>query len=74
MEVVAAKVFTVVSLNIVSISGSLKEFRLYVIVGAISWDGTTDMQINTRRLRAGSYNFTVYRGRKVADNGKIIIR
>lgn len=36
--------------------------------------GTADMQINTRRLRAGSYNFTVYRGGKVADNGKIIIR
>lgn len=36
--------------------------------------GTVNMQINIRRLRAGKYNFTVYRGRKVADNGKLIIK
>lgn len=36
--------------------------------------GTGNIQIDTRRLRAGSYNFTVYRGGKVADNGKVLIR
>lgn len=36
--------------------------------------GVSNMQIGTRRLRAGTYNFTVYRAGKPVDNGKIIIR
>ncbi len=36
--------------------------------------GSGNLQIGTRRLRAGSYNFTVYRAGQLADNGKIIIR
>lgn len=36
--------------------------------------GSGTLQIGTRRLHAGTYNFTVYRAGKPADNGKIIIR
>ncbi len=46
----------------------------FVIVGASVPAGSGNLQIGTRRLRAGSYNFTVYRAGQPADNGKIIIR